>query len=498
MRKFYHFYILVLVNTLGMYAQNLDLYALRGNPYSLLQNPGAKTELRRHLSLPGLTTQGNLTSPLGQVWGDLGPLLRNLEAPNVGLSTAVDLEVLGVGWQRKKTYTWFQVGVDLDAKIHLDKDVLLFGIYGMKDANGTIDPNFQADFSQSDLGVSANGRFTLGKQITLKDKLTLGIAIQGNKFLGGFDWKVNEWSLMSIEDPQTQMNSILYSSDMHLSVYGLISDAATLDSAIDFPRYLVTAMVPGYLDLIKAQRTTYTLSAGLSYRPIKFLTFSASISGLPLYKSSPVKMLNSRSLSWTSSVFYDGFTAGFSPQDTSTLSYYLSNLENQALGDFSIQSAPAAIFNSPFSLHAAIYAHLSKQHTIGGHLAHTDRFSGLHQSLGVEYQGFYGRNLQVAAAYRLHRWNGIDGSPEVSSLIQHRVFPWTTVFYGLNLWLSTPGFEAGNLLYPANFQSWQVTMGVNFTLYDKRFKEERKEKREAKKAKKKAQMASPLFEELKN
>jgi hypothetical protein len=160
-----------------MYAQNLDLYALRGNPYSLLQNPGAKTELRRHLSLPGLTTQGNLTSPLGQVWGDLGPLLRNLEAPNVGLSTAVDLEVLGVGWQRKKTYTWFQVGVDLDAKIHLDKDVLLFGIYGMKDEAGTIDPNFQADFSQSDFGLTANGRFTFGKQITLKEKLTLGIAI---------------------------------------------------------------------------------------------------------------------------------------------------------------------------------------------------------------------------------------------------------------------------------------------------------------------------------
>lgn len=498
MRSCIFFILIAFLNCFHTKAQNLDLFGVKGNPYSLHQNPGAKTDLRSHIGLPALTSQGNLTAPLGKLWGEVGPLLRSLEAPSVGLSTALDVEILGLGWQRKRTYTWVQIGMDIDAKAHVDKDFLLFGIYGMKDEAGYIIPNFQADFSQSDFGLSTNGRLSIGKQITLKEKLTLGLSIQANKFLGGFDWNVNEWSLISAEDPLTLMNTVTYRSDMQLSAYGLISDVAILDSALDFPRYLITATPPAFLDLVKAQRTTYTLGAGFTYSPIKALTFSASVTGMPLSKSGQVQLLNSRSLKWSSSLTYDGFTSGFSPQDTTTLTYYLSNLQSQALGDFTIQSAPLTKFNTPLSFHGATYLKLTKRHAVGVHVAHVDRFSGLHQSLGFEYQGFYSRNLQFVTAYRLHRWNRIEGSPELSTMVQHRVFPWTTLYYGINAWLSTPGFDNGAVLYPANFQSWQVTLGANFTLFDKRYKEEKKAERDAKKARKKAQMASPLYQELKN
>ena len=72
-------------------AQNLDLYGISGNPLSLSQNPAAQTDLRFHLSLPGVTTQGNMTTPLRDLWGDVGQKLYFLEAPNIGLASATDV-----------------------------------------------------------------------------------------------------------------------------------------------------------------------------------------------------------------------------------------------------------------------------------------------------------------------------------------------------------------------------------------------------------------------
>lgn len=74
---------------------------------------------------------------------------------------------------------------------------------------------------------------------------------------------------------------------------------------------------------------------------------------------------------------------------------------------------------------------------------------------------------------------GMRGNP--MTLVQNRIFPWTTLYLGSNLWLSTPAIQQGRILFPANFQSWQVTAGVNVTLFEKRFKDEKRERKEAKK-----------------
>ncbi|NDA07256.1 MAG: hypothetical protein EBZ21_05785, partial [Flavobacteriia bacterium] len=136
MKQRIHFLLVFLFAAGGISAQNLDLYGMKGNPLSLQQNPAARTDLRFHLTLPALTTQGNLTTPLRDLWGDIGTQIRNLPAPNVGLASATDVEFLGLGFKSKKGYTWVQAGAEVDARFHLDKDLLAFGFYGMKDANG--------------------------------------------------------------------------------------------------------------------------------------------------------------------------------------------------------------------------------------------------------------------------------------------------------------------------------------------------------------------------
>jgi hypothetical protein len=463
-------------------AQNLDLYGISGNPLTLSQNPAAKTDLRFHLSLPGVTTQGNMTTPLKDLWGDVGQKLYYLEAPNIGLASATDVDLLGFGFKRKKSYTWVQTGINVDARFHLDKDLLLLSLYGMKDPDGVVNPNYFGSFDQSGLGLSAMAHGSVGHQRAFGDKWRAGAALQMHRLLGGFQWNVNQWELSSRFNPGTQTNTLTWTSNMEISAFGLIADGAVLDSAMDFPRYLIMGMVPAYLRMLKEQKDSYSLNLGVTYTPTKRLTLSASSTGIPLTRgSSQGGVVNSRSLQWLSNFNYNGFSTGFSPQDTGTWAYYLTNLQAQAVDGFQIKSAPPARFNAPFTLQAAAYYSILKNHKMGVHVAHVDRLAGQHQSLGFEYQGFLGRKLQVAATYRLHRWDGLDGASEVSTLVQHRILPWTTFHWGTNLWLSTPAYQNKTLLLPANFQSWQVTAGVNVTLFEKRFKEEKRERKAAKK-----------------
>lgn len=462
----------------ALMAQNMDLFGMRGNPLALGQNPAAETDLRFHLSLPGLTTQGNITAPLGQLWGDVGQQLRTLEAPNVGLASATDIEWLGFGWKGKKGYTWMQTGMDVDARFHLDKDLILFGLYGMKDANGVIDPNYVGDFSASDLGMSALGRVALGHQRVVQDKLRLGASLQINRLFGGFQWEVNDWALSSQWNAATQTNSLIWNSDMKVSAFGLIADGAQLDSAMDFPRYLIMGLAPAYLRMLKEQKNSYSLNLGAQYQATERWTLSASATGLPLSVGAHQGgLLHSRSLKWTSHFTYDGYSTGFNPQDTGTWAYYLTNLQRQAVDGFLLESAPPTRFSAPFTLQAAGYYALAKNHRLGLHAARVDRLAGIHQSLGLEYQGSWSTKMHVAVSYRFHRWDGLDGASELSTLVQHRVLPWTTFYFGTNLWLSIPAYQNQTLLLPGNFQSWQVTTGLQVTLFEKRVKAERPERR---------------------
>lgn len=477
--------LLILMAPPALMAQNLDLYGLSGNPITLGQNPAAQTDLSFHFALPGITQQGNLTTPLKNIWGDFGLQLQTLEAPNVGLSYSADVDILSIGFKHKFGYSWVHTGANLDASFHLDKDLILFGLYGMKDANGVIDPNYYGDYSHSDFGFSALEYATLGHQYDINDKIRVGGALQVNRLLGGFKWSVDQWELESIFNNSTQTNSLKWRSNMEISAFGLIADGAQLDSAIDFPRYLVMGMVPSYLKLLKEQNDSYSLNAGVTYTPSKKLTLLMSITGIPISTgSNQGGVVNSRSLQWQSQFDYDGFKTGFSLQDTSTWGDFLTNLQAQAIDDFSIKGAPPVNFYAPFSIQTAGYYEIFRNHKVGMHFAHVNRLAGQHQSFAIEYQGFFGSGLQIAAAYRLHAWNGVNGASELSSILQHRILPWTSIYLGTNLWLSIPGRIDGSIQLPGNFQSWQLTAGLNVTLFEKSFYVERRERRAAKKAEK--------------
>jgi hypothetical protein len=98
---------LVLFSVTGS-AQNLDAFGMSGQPIALGQNPGSQTNLRFHVSLPGISTRGAFNTPLGSFWRDMKTKIRNLELPQIALGTSTDCELLGVGWKSKHGYTWLQ------------------------------------------------------------------------------------------------------------------------------------------------------------------------------------------------------------------------------------------------------------------------------------------------------------------------------------------------------------------------------------------------------
>ena len=473
---------LVLFSVSGS-AQNLDAYGMSGQPIALGQNPGSQTNLRFHVSLPGISTGGAFNTPLGSFWGDMKTKIRSLDASQIALGSSTDIELLGVGWKSSYGYTWFQSGLDVDSRIALDKDLLQFGFYGFKDENGVEITDFQSDFSETALSMAAMGRFSFGHQVEWTEKFRLGASLQIHRLLGGFEWDVHSWQVARRFNPTTQSQSLYWQSDMDVTAFGLIADAAVLDSAVDFPRYLIMATYPAYAQMLKEQKNTYSLSLGFTYTPTESITLMASATGIPLSRSAHLGgWLNSRSLNWQADFSYEGFTPGFSLQDTGSWVNYLVNLQSPVVQSFTFQSAPAGRFDAPFTVQAAAYYSLTKKHKLGVHVAHVDRLAGQQQSLALQYQGFLGRKLQIAASYRLHTWDGLDGSPELSTLVQHRILPWTSLYVGTNLWLSSPRFQNGTLQLPGIFQSWQVTAGVNVTVFEKRLKEEKREKKAAKKA----------------
>ena len=102
---------LVLFSVSGS-AQNLDAYGMSGQPIALGQNPGSQTNLRFHVSLPGISTGGAFNTPLGSFWGDMKTKIRSLDASQIALGSSTDIELLGVGWKSSYGYTWFQSGLD--------------------------------------------------------------------------------------------------------------------------------------------------------------------------------------------------------------------------------------------------------------------------------------------------------------------------------------------------------------------------------------------------
>jgi len=176
---------------LSLSAQDL-LYMQRGNPGSLLVNPAADVDARVWLSLPSINTTAQTSFAAGDVLGgDLGTLWRQFPSEAAGAIATHDMGLFSMGFKAKKSTFWLGSSLNFEGNALIDRDLVGFLLWGMKDANGDIDLNYDGRFEQTSAVVSARSNLHLGWQREFGSKLRVGATLNATQILGhavmGFD-----------------------------------------------------------------------------------------------------------------------------------------------------------------------------------------------------------------------------------------------------------------------------------------------------------------------
>jgi hypothetical protein len=457
----------------GAQAQDL-LYAQRGNPSALLVNPAADVDARVWLSLPAINQTYQTSFAAGDVLGgDLGVLWRQFPSEAAGLLSYQDVGLFSLGFKTKKSTYWMGSSLNLDTRALVDRDLVGFVLWGMKDASGQIDPNYDGDFSQTSAVVSARHNVHLGWQREFGKKLRLGATLNLTQILAHAELKFDSLGLRST-DLGNGFNELLLYCQGSAAAYA--SEGFNLEIfdgtfSVDVP------------ELVKS--TTTSLDLGATYDLSTRWRLAGSIQGLGVGTS----LQPDTAVLWSGRIPFSGFSFN-SATDTALnpMAYFDTLLVNiQQLGQTS--TGTLASFSPLRRVDLAAYWRSPKKtHQLGLHYLARSRPALSYQALAAEYHGFYGRRLQLSASYTQPLASSVAMRPSVS--VQ------TTVRLAAGLALNL-GTSSANMLpqltttsdgtltvgVPANLDRLNVNVGLHWMLYEKSYRKEAKARRAAKKLK---------------
>ena len=148
---------------LSLSAQDL-LYMQRGNPGSLLVNPAADVDARVWLSLPSINTTAQTSFAAGDVLGgDLGTLWRQFPSEAAGAIATHDMGLFSMGFKAKKSTFWLGSSLNFEGNALIDRDLVGFLLWGMKDANGDIDGGAKVKNAYTYIGASVDVTRAVGQ-----------------------------------------------------------------------------------------------------------------------------------------------------------------------------------------------------------------------------------------------------------------------------------------------------------------------------------------------
>ena len=256
------------VCAVGVQAQDL-LYAQRGNPSALLVNPAADVDARVWLSLPSINQTYQTSFAAGDVLGgDLGVLWRQFPSESAGLLSYQDVGLFSLGFKTKKSTYWVGGSLNLDASSLVDRDLVGFALWGMKDANDLIDLNYNGNFNQTSAVVSARSNLHLGWQREFGKKLRLGATLNLSQILAHAELKFDSLGLRST-DLGNGFNELMLYSQGSVAAYsggGLMLDLFDGSVAFSSEKLFSTSFA--------------TLDLGATYDLSKRWRLAGSIQGL--------------------------------------------------------------------------------------------------------------------------------------------------------------------------------------------------------------------------
>ena len=453
-------------------AQDL-LYAQRGNPSSLLVNPAADVDARVWLAIPALNATVQTSFAAGDVLGaDLGTLWRQFPSEAAGALTYSDLQLFSLGFKTKKSTYWLGSSLNVDASSLVDRDLVGFALWGMKDANGIIDLNYDGNFNQTSAVASARSNLHLGWQREFGKKLRLGATFNLTQMLAHAELQFDSLGLRSTDLGNGFNELLLYSQG---------SVAAYSGAGIDFLNGTFN------FDADKLFATSFaTLDLGATYDLGKRWRLAGSIQGL----GAGTSLASDTAVSVNGRIPFEGFSYSSSVDTSFDAMAYFDTLNVQIQSFAQTSTGGLASFSPLRRIDLAAYWRSPKKtHQLGLHYLARTRPALSYQAIAAEYHGFYGRRLQLSASYTQPLTSSVAMRPSVS--VQ------TTVRLAAGLALSL-GTSSANMLpqltntsssgdltvgVPANLDRFNVNVGLHWMLYEKSYRENAKAKRMKKKEK---------------
>ena len=456
----------------GAQAQDL-LYAQRGNPSALLVNPAADVDARVWLAIPALNATVQTSFAAGDVLGaDLGTLWRQFPSEAAGALTYSDLQLFSLGFKTKKSTYWLGSSLNVDASGLVDRDLVGFALWGMKDANGIIDLNYDGNFNQTSAVASARSNLHLGWQREFGKKLRLGATVNLTQILAHGELHFDSLGLRSTDMGNGFNELLLYSQG---------SVAAYSGAGIDFLNGTFN------FDADKLLATSFaTLYLGATYDLGKRWRLAGSIQGL----GAGTSLASDTAVSVNGRIPFEGFSYSSSVDTSFDAMAYFDTLNVQIQSFAQTSTGGLASFSPLCRIDLAAYWRSPKKtHQLGLHYLARNRPALSYQAIAAEYHGFYGRRLQFSASYTQPLTGNVAIRPSVS--VQ------TTVRLAAGLALSL-GTSSANMLpqltntsssgdltvgVPANLDRFNVNVGLHWMLYEKSYRENAKAKRMKKKEK---------------
>ena len=491
MKKYIILFALFSITQLG--AQNISTYGLLGNAGNLIQNPGADPLTKFQLSFGGQGTLG-ISATAGELFSS-NDVLGNLLAASTddfSLNGLVGLNLPHVGFKIRDHYFFGGVNVDVDFGLVVDRDLLLFARNGMADVNGDLDLDYAGDFSNSGARLSVSSRSYLGYQrALLNNSLRIGITLNRHNYLAGLDVSANTLGLNS-SNSTGAFNEVTAQYDIDIASTNLFSSTSSIDSLADL-NYSNRKL--GNLTSVESRNS---LGFGVTYKPLKALELQLSMSGIGGTSLSFDSQL-AKNMSGSSTINGFNYTSAQGDTISNELSNAIDQFTDEATGGITTalsNSSYTQTFNIAKSANAAVNYYFDKRSYLGVHYTSRSNTYSDFQYVGLNSMVWVGKYLQLKGGYYLSMDELNDDFMNVA--LQFRVTPLLQIYLGTNTMSDIATALGGvsnsfadGLTLASVTKGVNVSAGVSFTSFDKRFKLE-KEARKLKRAEAKAAQATSL------
>ena len=194
---------------------------------------------------------------------------NNLQ-PTTTMNFNYNLNILSFGFQVKKNYFTFDLGLNMDAATYVPSDILKFALYG------TPDPNNVNTFNFSQLGVDASlySNLAVGYMYQINKQLTVGAKI---KLLMGY---------ANVNTNINKLNLNASRQEWSLETDGTVNASLPVrfnmleNGGIDFGSLQLNSTNELLELLYKPAGIGAAIDLGVKYEPIKNLVVSASVTDL--------------------------------------------------------------------------------------------------------------------------------------------------------------------------------------------------------------------------